>query len=52
MSDDKKVSECLKELPKYEPPKLNTEGNYSNIFFGIRGGGGCASCCSRHMPEM
>lgn len=38
--------------PKYKKPKLNVEGSYSNVFFGIRVGGGCSSCCSRHMPEM
>ncbi len=52
MSDEKKIVECSKERPKYEPPKLNAEGSYSNIFFGIRVGPSCSSCCSRHMPEM
>lgn len=49
---DKNIETKKDELPKYKKPKLNVEGSYSNVFFGIRVGGGCSSCCSRHMPEM
>lgn len=53
MNEINKNTETQKnDLPKYTKPKLNAEGSYSNVFFGIRVGGGCSSCCSRHMPEM
>lgn len=53
MNELNKNTEIKKDdLPKYTKPKLTAEGSYSNVFFGIRVGGGCSSCCSRHMPEM
>lgn len=53
MKDPENDKKIIKEdRPQYTKPKLNAEGSYSNVFFGIRVGGGCSSCCSRHMPEM
>jgi hypothetical protein len=52
MSDMKKIIECSNERPKYESPKLNVEGSYSNIFSNFRVGPSCSAGCSRHVPEM